>query len=574
MESSATATTLTATTSKNDKTLKTMNSEIIFTQDYSYSVTATHATLGQLGDGGLTFGPGKGTTLQFRLNTLKLTERQTLDEVHAVTEDGQHFTLFDCQFEQLFLSCQYIISTETTDAFVLAEVEVLDISPWFFGFQRMQGKPGAKIEWVNRPPEISASLTLDDKNLTVKAYPHTSIDRTDDGHLIKDSVLFSIESTTALSISKMRRYTTDLLALLSILLGTPASISSVGVKSDNGSSGYAFFPYYEPEADTGTGTRKKESHDYFLKKPILEANWQAIVQNFFPSELRDPLWLRLSGMKRYNDFWEYKVLGYVTLWEAYVSSQTQSLGKKTIAIPTKAVKRFHEKLDKNNLTLTNEQVQGVKDLADSVFQTREYTLQEKTEIVISQTDLDIVKIIKLSSDAFVRLRKIRDEIAHGDIITIPPDEHPLLSTRVEKLTLLLTYFAFIEFGLKKDDFLACLRSSWNRMVRGANLNEAHLDKVMGTAEFITLTSENLLALKPLATGQVFRCFYRNDQGEVAYSQEDTKTYFAKLQSNALGNNPDYNEVFNNHEKKIRYVPNLYFENDQHNLHFTAVILFE
>jgi hypothetical protein len=64
-----------------------MNSEIIFTRDYSYSVTATHATLGQLGDGRLTFGPGKGTTLQFRLSTLKLTERQTLDEVHAVTED-------------------------------------------------------------------------------------------------------------------------------------------------------------------------------------------------------------------------------------------------------------------------------------------------------------------------------------------------------------------------------------------------------------------------------------------------------------------------------------------------------
>ncbi|KAF1040150.1 MAG: hypothetical protein GAK33_01150 [Burkholderia lata] len=549
-----------------------MNSEINFTQDYSYSVTATHATLGQLGDGRLTFGPGKGTTLQFRLSTLKLTERQTLDEVHAVTEAGQHFTLFDCQFEQLFLSCEYIVSTETTDAFVLAEVEVLDIAPWFFEYQRIEGKPGAKIEWVNTPHEINASLTLDDKNLTFKAYPHTTIDQTNDGHLIKDSVLFSIESTSALSISKVRRYTTDLLALLSILLGTPASILSVGIKSDNGSSSYAFFPYYEPESDTGT--RKKGSQDYFLKKPIFEATWQTIVQNFFPSELRDPLWLRLSGMKRYKDFWEYKVLGYVTLWEAYVSSQTHSLGKKTIAIPTKAVKRFHEKLDKSELTLSNAQVQGVKDLADSVFQTREYTLQEKTEIVISQADPDIVEIINLSSDAFVRLRKIRDEIAHGDIITIPPDEHPLLSTRIEKLTLLLTYFAFIEFGLKKDDFLACLRSTWNRMVRGANLNEAHLDKVTGNAEFITLTSENLLALKPVATGQAFCCFYRNDHGDVSYSLDDTKTYFAKLRSNTLGNNPDYNEVFNNHEKKIRYVPNLYFEDGQHNLHFTAVILFE
>ncbi len=549
-----------------------MNSRITFTQDYSYSVTATHATLGQLGDGRLTFGPGKGTTLQFGLNTLKLTERQTLDEVHAVTEDGQHFTLFDCQFERLFLSCEYIVNMETTDAFILAEVEVLDISPWFFEYQQMQGKPGAKIEWVNTPHEISASLMLGDKDLTVKAYPHTSIDPTDEGHLIKDSVLFSIESTTALNISEVRRYATDLLALLSILLGSPASVSSVGIKSDKGSSGYAFFPYYEPEADTST--RKKKSHDYFLKKPIFEANWQTITQNFFPSELRDPLWLRLSGMKRYNGFWEYRVLGYVTLWEAYVSSQTQRLGKKTIAIPTKAVKRFHEKLDKNKLALTNEQVQAVNALADSVFQSRKYTLQEKTEIVISQTDPDIVKIINLSSDAFVRLREIRDAIAHGDTITIPPDEYPLLFTRIEKLTLLLTYFAFIEFGLKKDDFLTCLHSTWNRMVRGANLNEAHLDKVMGTAEFITLTSENLLALKSLATGQAFRCFYRDDQGEVAYSQEATKAYFAKLQSNTLESNPNYNEVFNNYEKKIRYVPNLYFEDGQRNLHFTAAILFE
>lgn len=548
-----------------------MSAEIIFTQDYSCSVTATHDKLGKLGDGKLRFGPGKGITLQFRLSTLKLTERQTFDEVHAVTEDGQHFTLFDCQFEQRFLSCQYIVSAETTDAFVLAEVEVLDISPWFFEDQHMQGDPGAKIEWVNTPREISANLTLDE-NLIVKAYPSTSIDETDDGHLIQHSVLFSIESTGAVGISKVRRYTTDLLALLSILLGTPVSILNVRIKSDIGTSGDVFFPYYKREADTGT--RKKTSHDYFLQKTIFEATWQTVVQNFFQSELRDPLWLRLSGMKRYNDFWEYKVLGYVTLWEAYVSSQTHKLGKKTVAIPQKRVKSFHEKLDKNELALTDEQVQGVKDLADAVFLTAEYTFQEKTDFVIAQTDPDIFKIINLSSDAFVKLRNIRDEIAHGDTVTIHPDEHHLLSNHIEKLTLLLTYFALIEFGLKKDDFLACLRSTWNRMVRDSNLNEAHLEKILGTAEFITLTRENLLTLKPVATGQMFCCFYRNDQGEVAYSIDDTKTYFAKLQSNTLGNNPDYNEVFNNDEKKIRCVPNLYFEDGQHNLHFTAAILFE
>ncbi|WP_146129396.1 hypothetical protein [Burkholderia gladioli] len=551
-----------------------MNPDIIFVQDYSYSVTATHTSFGILGDGRLTFGPGKGAILQFGLSNLKLTERQTLDEVHAVAEDGQHFTLLDCQFEQLFLSCEYVISTETADAFVLAEVEVLDISPWFFGFQSIQGKPGAKVEWINAPAEISASLTLVDGNLIVKAYPSTSIGQTDDGYLIKDSVIFSIECAAALSISTMRRYATDLLALLSILLGTPVSISSVRVKSDNDRSGYAFFPYYDSTSVSGTGVRKKESHDYFIKKRIFEANWQEILRNFFSSELRDPIWLRLSGMKRYNDFWEYKVLGYVTLWEAYVSSQTQNLGKKAIAMPTKAVKRFYEKLDMNKLSLTSEQVRGVKDLVGSVFQTREYTLQEKTEIVISQADPDIVKIINLSLGDFIRLRKIRDEIAHGDVVTISSDEYPFLVILIKKLTLLLTYFSFIDFGLKKSDFLACLHSPWSRMVRGASVDEAHLDKVMGVAEFIALTTENLLALKPLATGQAFRCFYINDQGEVTYSQEDTRTYFAKLQSNALGNNPDYNDIFNNHERKIRYVPSLYFEDDKQNLHFTAVLLFE
>jgi hypothetical protein len=549
-----------------------MNPEIIFTQNYTYNVKATHTELGELGDGMLTFGPGKGTTLQFSLSTLQLSDRQAIDEVHAVTEDGQHFTLFDCQFEQLYLSCQYIVSSDTTNAFVHAELEVLDISPWFFEYQHMKGKPGTQIEWINTPDEISANVKLNGKDLTVKAYPHTNIEQINDGHFIKDSVLFSIESITHFSIKNLRGYITDLLALLSVLLGTPASIASVVVRSEKGSSGYALFPFYEREAQTGA--RKKSNIDYFIKKPIFEDNWQSIVQNFYASELRDPLWLRLSGMKRYNDFWEYKVLGYVTLWEAYVSSQTQSLGKKQTPNPTKAVKRFHEKLDNNALNLTNEQVQGVKDIADAVFLTREYTLQEKTEIVISQADTDIIKIINLSSDAFAKLRKIRDEIAHGDIITIPPDGHFLLSSRVEKLTLLLTYFAFTEFGLKKDDFLACLRMTWNRMVRGADLNEAHLDKVMGTAEFITLSSKNLLVLKPLATGQTFRCFYRDDKGEITYSQENTKAYLSKLHSNAIGTNPDYNELFNNYEKKIRYIPNLYFEDEQHNLHFTAVYLFE
>lgn len=549
-----------------------MTSEIIFTQDYSYDVTASHTELGELGDGRLTFGPGKGTTLQFRLSSLKLTERQTLDEVHVVTEDGQNFTLFNCQFEQLFLSCEYIVSTRTTDAFVIAELEVLDISPWFFEYQRMSGKPGARIEWINTPDEINASLKLEGADVTIKAYPRTNITQTDDGHLIKDSIHFSIASTSPFSIGNVRRYITDLLALLSILLGTPVSPTSIVVKSDKDRTGYVFFPFYKREADTDT--RKKSGMDYFIKKRIFEDNWQTIVQKFYSSTLRDPLWLRLSGMKRYNDFWEYKVLGYVTLWEAYVSSQTQSLERKRIPTTKRAVKFFHEKIDQSDLSLTAEQSQGVKNLADSVFQTRDYTLQEKTEIVISQADPDVIKIIDLSVEAFARLRKLRDEIAHGQVITILPDEHPLISSRIEKLTLLLTYFAFVELGLKKGEFLECLQRTWNRMARGANLNEAHLDKVTGNAEFITLSSENLFALQPLANGQAFRCFYKSNTGEIIFSDDDTKTYLAKLQSNTVNNNPNYNEVFNNHEKKIRLIPNLYFEDGQHYLNFSGAFLFE
>ncbi|MCX5545233.1 hypothetical protein M3A49_38310 [Paraburkholderia sp. CNPSo 3076] len=550
-----------------------MSPEIIFTQDYSYDVTVSHAELGELGDGRLTFGPGKGTTLQFRLSSLKLTERQTLDEVLAVTEDGQQFTLFDCRFEQLFLSCEYIVGAKTTDAVVLAEIEVLDISPWFFGYQRMSGVPGKQIEWINTPDEISASLQLDGKGVAIKAYPHTTIVQTNDGHAIKDSVLFSIESTSPLSMENVRRYAIDLMALLSVLLGTPVSIASVAVTSGRGPTGYALFPFYEREADTEA--RKKSGMDYFIKKSIFEENWQTIVQNFYSSKLRDALWLRLSGMKRYKDFWEYKVLGYVTLWEAYISSRTLSLGKKHIPSPKREIRIFHERIDQSNLNLTHDQAHGVKNIADTVFQTRAYTLLEKTEIVVSQADADVIKIIDLSAEALAKLKKLRDEIAHGDIITIPPDEHPLLSIRVEKLTLLLTYFAFTEFGLKKSDFLACLQGTWNRMVRGASLNEAHLDKVMGTAEFIALSSENLLALRPLANGQVLRCFHRDKNGEVTFSQDDTKTYLAKLHSNAMGNNPNYSEVFNNNEKKIRLIPNLYFEDGRENhLHFSSAFLFE
>ena len=112
------------------------------------------------------------------------------------------------------------------------------------------------------------------------------------------------------------------------------------------------------------------------------------------------------------------------------------------------------------------------------------------------------------------------------------------------------------------------------MVLGANLHRAHLDKVMGAAEFISISSENFFSLKPKANGQPFCCFYKEGGGEIIFSEKDTKAYFAKLHSNSVGQNPDYNEIFENCEKKITLIPSLYFEEGSHYIHFSSAFLFE
>ena len=54
----------------------------------------------------------------------------------------------------------------------------------------------------------------------------------------------------------------------------------------------------------------------FLRKEVLDGRWPAVLERYFRDHERRDLWRRLVGMWRYEGYWEYKLVGFVSLQTA------------------------------------------------------------------------------------------------------------------------------------------------------------------------------------------------------------------------------------------------------------------
>jgi hypothetical protein len=549
-----------------------MTLEINFAKEYTFTVDVFIDGLGEIGTASLTFGPSQVTALTFNLGAFsKLDAKAQYKEVKVTSIEGYRFTLINCEFIAIQLTAEFIVGNHTKNSFKLAHVNYTEAPEWFFQQQQVTGEPGDFLKWHNTPKEIAAKITTNESEFSITCIPRTSILSTDDGQLITNATIFAFErSTGGFRIHTLADHVKGLAALLSILLAYPISIQNVFVKCENGESAAIHFPYYkkfETEA-----RRLDPRMDFFLHKQIFESNWQLIAQRFFTSKLRDPHWLRLAGMKRYNDFWEYKLLGYVTLLDAYVDFRSKDIPKKRHGTETRKITAFKAKLEKMHDVLNSEQRSKLSSLVTSVFGTQEHTFQEKFAYATSKLDKNTLQIINLSTADFEILKGLRDDIAHGRMTSVKNKNAERSHILVEKLTLLLTYLAFLDFGLSSSDFVACLAHSWNRIRRGSNINEAHLYRITKQAEFISVSPELLDELKQKTGLRSFCCFYLNADKEVEFSEEYTKLFHDELMTPRVSQDP--NDFFKIPGKSVRVASTVYFESGEDNFQLNHVFLFE
>ncbi|WGS43146.1 hypothetical protein LFL97_06355 [Burkholderia sp. JSH-S8] len=552
-----------------------MKNNFTFNDDHIFSVDVSHDELGQIGSASLTFGPKQAISLKFKHGAFgKLEAGTKYDRLIATVQDGQVFTLFNCELHFIAVYADYIVAGDTADAFDLAEIEMTHVTSWFFQFQRIAGDVGTSVEWKNRPSSVSADVISPLGDFSLAITPYTELIEIDGGNEIRDSAVLSIENFQCdFTLCNFRSIITSLCTLFSIILAQPVSVISVRVRSKSGKSLSLYFPHYEKIEDTDN--RLDDRMRFLLKRHLFDGSWQTIAQSFFNSDLREPSWLRLSSMKRYQDFWEYKVAAYVFILDSYVDFKTKTLPKKANKSATYKIDMLKARLQALHSTLTQQQSDEFVALATEIFGTKDHTFREKYQHVVSQVDANVIKIINLTDDNFTDLKRFRDDVAHGNPLNVDGALSSRMPQLTDKLSLLLTYFAFLDFGLASQDFIACLSQTWNRIVLNSEINQLHLDRVNESAEFIAVSAETLEQFKQKTKMKAFCCFDVTPGAEPTFSEHNTDLYYKQLFAKKLpGASQDLNEFFQVAGKKVRTVGKLYFEYGDDHLQLNHVFLFE
>ncbi|MBL3963094.1 hypothetical protein H3O04_11345 [Burkholderia sp. KCJ3K979] len=552
-----------------------MKSNFTFSDSHIFSVDVSHEELGAIGPASLTFGPKQSILLDFKLGEIgKLEAGKKYDRLTATVQDGQVFTLFGCELHFIAVYADYIVAGDTVDAFDLAEFEMTEVADWFFQFQRIAGEVGTSVEWKNRPSNVSADVTSPLGSFSLAIAPYTELVAIDGGREIRDYAVFSIEnSKDALTLSKLRSIITGLCTLFSILLARPVSIISIRVRGKGGKGFSVYFPYYEKTPDSDG--HEDSGMRFLLKRNLFDQNWQTIAQSFFNSDLLDPSWLRLSSMKRYRDFWEYKVAAYVFILDSYVDFKTKLLPKKTNKSATYKIEALKGRLLTLQSTPTEQQCNEFVALATEIFGAKDYTFREKYQHVVSQVDDDVIKIVNLTDNNFSDLKRFRDDVAHGNPINVDGAILSKIPQLTDKLSLLLTYFAFLDFGLTSRDFIDCLSRTWNRIVLNSEINQLHLDRVNESAEFIAVSAETLELFKQKTKTKTCCCFDIVPGAEPIFLEHQTELFCQQLfVKRPTGASQDPNDFFRPVDKKVRTVGKLYFEHGDDHLQLNHVFLFE
>ncbi|HDR9128362.1 TPA: hypothetical protein QDB31_005457 [Burkholderia vietnamiensis] len=503
-----------------------MADEIEFAKKYTYSVSVYHDEAGDLGAAELSFGAQQWPSVAFKdLKSYTKANAVGLGRtVKAKANDGTVFSLFNCQLTEFSLHADYVIVGDVEERFKAIEIRFSEVSEWFYRWQRVKGRPGRAIRWVNRADHWN--VTVDSGEETFRLYTESmaSIKEAGEDCICHEHVEFGLESLgTPFSADDVHRKALDIAALLAILIAYPISVVSAHVVCENGRSYGIYFPSFQ---------RVEREHDdrgfwlrCFISKEMLDDKIQVVAERFFASEFRKVTWARLAGMQRYDSFWEYKALGYVSLLDGYVTERARGRQQPPATLPEKRARNFVEALKRVREPLTESQQEQLLTIANDVFSNkREFSFSENLDFMLESVDANVRKIINLSNADFSQIKFIRNKVAHGADLELASRDFTRIHIVIAKIRLLLTYWAFLDFGLTGADFIQCFTQNHSPLHMEADVDRIHLDRVTNAATFFTVSRAQFERLSQIRGIRANACFVMDVDGSIEYSPEHTEAY--------------------------------------------------
>jgi hypothetical protein len=532
-------------------------------EQQSYAVKLHHKERGEIGEGVLSFGPGRWADVRFKNSFSNVvTGGERIDLVKAVADNGRTYTLCRCRVHEYVLFADYVFEADIgAPEFDQIVVRYSEISEWFLHWQNIEGNVGERLTWTRTSKPMSVTVSAGEERFTLTSDYVGTRNVSGEETVLHEHVEFSFNTSgSAFGLPDLKSKTLELSCLLSILIAYPITIVSVHVGLKNGCFCQVHFPTPKrPERDmTDSGFWIK----FFIQKPKIEDRWQTIFDHYYKSKYRKVCWQRLAGMQRYEGFWEYKALGYVGLLDSYVTIRSDdAVNPPNIRPSAWKLETFRRAVAEAVPSLSEIQFGELTEIASSVFAGGpRLAFSQKYERAIADTNPDVLRIISLSASDFRLIKRIRDKIAHGDDPGLREDEFEKVTSTIGKIALLLTYWAFLDFGLTTEDFATCLGRTHNDLRFSAQLDVVHLARVTGSAEFFAVTKEKLDQLMYTKEIGLFACFMREPDGELNFSEECVAKYKSWQTSHSQYSGPlQPKDIFGIDDDAVKFVAHGYFE---------------
>ncbi|WP_227105233.1 HEPN domain-containing protein [Chromobacterium rhizoryzae] len=538
--------------------------EIIFSEQYSYVVQVFSSDMGDLGEATLLFGANHWPQLRFEnwQTYSQLGDGKKFDRLQAISKIGEKFTLFDCSVVGHHMSIDYVIAGDVKAKFKSIGIRFNDISEWFTPLRSIEEKIKSNLQDIDCNQNISATITSDEHTYNLFSEPVVRVKKSGEDHIIHEHIVFTFELIDEFfSIKDIKKKSHELATLLSILAAIPIYLVSIQVVDNDNNKRHVFFPSIQKKEQS---TLERTRLEYFTPKSLLDGRWQTIIENYYKSEFREILWVRLAGMQHYEGFWEYKALGYVSLLDKYVHQCTTEVKKKKAKSEDIKNTKFYTALQAISPPLTAEQENSVFTvITDFFMSSKKLSFQEKYDHVLKTIEPNILSIINLSNDDFRRIKKIRDAIAHGNPPELIETGNEKIDTIVSKIALLLTYWSLIDFGLTNDDFLACLRNH-SQLHRRSDINRVELARATKTAGFFNVSKEQFDNISQKSGIKINSCFWVDNNGFIEYTEEHVTALKTWLDKGISGIIP-VAEIFGKSIEKIKIWDHAYIECDSERL---------
>lgn len=420
------------------------------------------------------------------------------------TSRGRTINLYNVEFSHLSLIPKYIVSGEPPKNIKGVDISLSGLYSFFDGYSNFEIKE-TFIKKMITDCFIKTPFNIGNDTYNFEVYHTYSYSKNiDTTTFIEDAIVRISKDNGDISLKEIENIVKRIRVLFSLLLGHDLSIRKTWLVNEEEMRCCPFY-FFSPSK---LSQPFKYAHECFIHPVQLITNddWCNALNKSFNDDAGGSIlefWVRLVNMFSFKGFWEYEILGVVSLIEVYSKKHHEEhthnpMPQRQFDNLKKSIKNYIRELKQSTVIYEKH-----SDVIDNFIEQIGYVKNSNTQdfrlllnLLIGTLSDDIRNLIGFKDEDFSMIIKIRNSAAHGS----PVDENIMKNIQramivKEKLKFLLLYLFLNEINITDKRFIKMCGRTHNKIRLGAQLDEYTLDVINGVGVVLNVSSDIISKVK-------------------------------------------------------------------------------